>query len=44
MNNLRTCPNLNLELIDLENRSKNCECSKNVDFFLSITFEYGIFE
>ncbi|KAM3727455.1 Bridge-like lipid transfer protein family member [Dirofilaria immitis] len=34
MNDVRTCPHSNLELIDLENRIQNCERSKNLKYIL----------
>ncbi|VDK84813.1 unnamed protein product [Onchocerca ochengi] len=30
MNDVRTCPHSNLEIVDQENRTQNCECSENV--------------
>uniref|UniRef100_A0A0R3RZ28 FSA_C domain-containing protein n=1 Tax=Elaeophora elaphi TaxID=1147741 RepID=A0A0R3RZ28_9BILA len=34
MNDVRTCPHSNLGLVDLENRSQNCECPKNLKYVL----------
>ncbi|KAK6114267.1 hypothetical protein QQG55_55305 [Brugia pahangi] len=34
MNDVRTCPISNLQLIDLENRAQNCERAKNLKYIL----------